>query len=284
MRRFYYFGCRGSDLGHYLHGAAHPDYLDGGFPAHLLDGVFAPIDANDRGWKLTHLRFAGHVVSILAKHDNTIDKRGGSNACFVAIDDGPLDETTILGEARKRFPDCWERLTSAKPCAECSCTSGPPDWRPAGTHYDDCPFAVSPQMQGRDAFSNLFPDEMPGEKEAKELIADLKEEAGRFRVQDVGADGVLLRAAKALEWYIEAHRTNLEVIANAANDLKTTLAMRHAPTVDRNLRAALASARLSLKLFPDSQSAREAVQHYEAKIASIVMGDEGGTSGTETKK
>ena len=112
MRRVYYFGCRGTQSGHYIHGggSGHMEHLDGGFPVFILDGTFAPLDANDRNWKLTQLRFNHHVVSILATHDNTIDKRPGSNAAFVVIDEGPWDEEHILAEAKERFPDCWERL------------------------------------------------------------------------------------------------------------------------------------------------------------------------------
>lgn len=112
MRRFYYYGCRGSQSGHYIHGtgSAHADRLDGGFPVHILDGTFAPLDTNTTAWKLTQLRFAGHVVSILACHDNTIDKRPGSNAAFIAIDSVPWDETDMLNEASRAFPDCRERL------------------------------------------------------------------------------------------------------------------------------------------------------------------------------
>jgi hypothetical protein len=82
MRRFYYFGCRGLEGGHYLHAdARYPDgrqtsdhdHLDGGFPIFLLDGTFAPLKTSDRSWRLTQLRFGGHIVSILACHDNTID-------------------------------------------------------------------------------------------------------------------------------------------------------------------------------------------------------------------
>lgn len=50
MLRFYYFGCRGSEAGHYLYGdtvSRIADTLDGGFLTHLLDGTFArdPWDA-----------------------------------------------------------------------------------------------------------------------------------------------------------------------------------------------------------------------------------------------
>jgi hypothetical protein len=110
MRRFYYFGCRGTQSGHYLHPSVHGEHLDGGFPYYLLDGTFAPIDNHDRGWKLTHLRFAHDVLSILACHDNTIDERPGSNAAFVVIDAKPWDEEHILAEMRERFPDCVARL------------------------------------------------------------------------------------------------------------------------------------------------------------------------------
>lgn len=113
MRRFYYFGCRGTQGGHSLHGdnrSAHDEHLDGGFPVFLLDGTFTPIDTKDRSWKLTHLRFNYHVVSILSCHDNTIDKRPGCNAAFVVVDENPWDAFEILKDARGRFPDCWERL------------------------------------------------------------------------------------------------------------------------------------------------------------------------------
>jgi hypothetical protein len=118
VRRFYYFGCRGSQTGHHLHShypdgrtTAERDRLDGGFPIHLLDGTFAPLARDDRRWKLTHLSLNHHVLSILAKHDYTIDTRPGSNACFVMIDETAWDEWHILAEAKICFPDCWERLT-----------------------------------------------------------------------------------------------------------------------------------------------------------------------------
>jgi hypothetical protein len=116
VRRFYYFGCRGSESGHYLHGgsSAHLDHLDDGFPVWMLDGTFAPLDANDRTWCLTQLRHQHHVVSILACHDNTIDKRPGSNAAFVVIDETPWDAEHILAQMRERFPDCWERLKEVR--------------------------------------------------------------------------------------------------------------------------------------------------------------------------
>ena len=112
MRRFYYFGCRGSQAGHYIHGSGsqHREHLDGGFPVFILDGTFAPLDTDITDWKLTHLRFAHHVVSILACHDNTIDRRPGSNAAFVAVDVIPWDEKSILDQAAADFPDCRERL------------------------------------------------------------------------------------------------------------------------------------------------------------------------------
>lgn len=112
MRRYYYFGCRGSESGHYIHGEGgrHIDTLAGGFPTRLLDDVFTPLDRNDRRWRLTHLRFGGHVISILACHDNTIDKRPGSNANFVVVDAGPWTGAQILEMAREIFPDCAERL------------------------------------------------------------------------------------------------------------------------------------------------------------------------------
>lgn len=116
MRRFYYFGCRGNETGHYIFGVSsnHQDHLDGGFPVFILDGTFAPLDENDRSWKLTHLRFNHHVVSILACHDNTIDKRPGSNAAFVVVDTQPWDEQHILAEMSDRFPDCRERLRNVQ--------------------------------------------------------------------------------------------------------------------------------------------------------------------------
>jgi hypothetical protein len=112
MRRFYYFGCRGNKTGHYIFGGSsqHLDHLDGGFPVYILDGTFAPLDPNDRSWKLTHLRFNHHIVSILACHDNTIDPRPGSNAAFVVIDTQPWDAEHILAEMGDQFPDCRERL------------------------------------------------------------------------------------------------------------------------------------------------------------------------------
>lgn len=51
-----------------------------------------------------------HVISILSCHDNTIDKRPGSNAAFVVIDEAAWDAEHILAEMRDRFPDCWQRL------------------------------------------------------------------------------------------------------------------------------------------------------------------------------
>lgn len=114
MKRFYYFGCRGTQLGHFIHGEwsspGHHDHLENGFPVHLLDGTFAPIDSTDRRWRLTHLRYGDHVVSILACHDNTIDKRGGSNAAFIVVDSVAWNPPHILDDARRRFPDCYERL------------------------------------------------------------------------------------------------------------------------------------------------------------------------------
>lgn len=121
MRRFYYFGCRGTEAGHFLHGDVHlatKDALDGGFPTHLLDGTFAPINPHDRSWRLTQLRFNHHIVSILACHDNTIDTRPGSNACFVVVDTLPWSAGHILAEMRDRFPDCWERLKFVRTVAE----------------------------------------------------------------------------------------------------------------------------------------------------------------------
>lgn len=116
MRRFYYFGCRGTQAGHYVHGgeSRHLDHLDGGFPVFILDGTFTPLDPNDRQWRLTQLRFNHHIVSILSCHDNTIDKRPGSNASFVVIDSEAWDAERILAEAQTRFPDCWERLRDVK--------------------------------------------------------------------------------------------------------------------------------------------------------------------------
>lgn len=114
MRRFYYYGCRGSDSGHYLFSefSSHRGgAIAGGFPAFILDGAFAPLDTNDTGWKLTHLRYNHQILSILARHDNTIDSRPGSNACFVVMDAEPWDEEPILAQMQKSFPDCWQRLT-----------------------------------------------------------------------------------------------------------------------------------------------------------------------------
>jgi hypothetical protein len=84
VRRFYYFGCRGKEAGHFIHGSQHSkdrDRLENGFPVWMLDGTFTPLDRNDRGWRLTQLRFGegGSIMSILSCHDNTIDTRGGSN-------------------------------------------------------------------------------------------------------------------------------------------------------------------------------------------------------------
>lgn len=116
MRRHYYYGCRGTESGHYLHGdnkTAHAKELDGGFPVAMLDGTFAPLDRNDVRWKITQLR-NGHVVSILVRHDNTIDTRPGSNAAFVVVDACAWDPASILEDARHRFTDCWERLHDAR--------------------------------------------------------------------------------------------------------------------------------------------------------------------------
>jgi hypothetical protein len=114
--RFYYYGCRGTEKGHYIHGENgrhYADTLDVGFPGWLLDGTFAPLDQNDCHWKLTQLNARySHVLSILACHDNTIDSRPGSNAAFVVLDTVAWDEEHILAEMRGRFPDCWERLDS----------------------------------------------------------------------------------------------------------------------------------------------------------------------------
>lgn len=120
MRRFYYFGCRNEKCGHSLFGSQYNqnrDRLDNGFPVHLLDGTFTPIDPSDSSWRLTHLRYQG-IVSILSCHDNTIDKRGGSNANFVVIDDRPWSAEEILSAMVRDFPDCVERLRNvpiAKP-------------------------------------------------------------------------------------------------------------------------------------------------------------------------
>jgi hypothetical protein len=114
MRRFYYFGCRGRDAGHFIHGdiesSAHRDTLDNQFPVHVLDETFAPITRADRRWRLTHIRYGGHVMSILACHDNSIDKRPGSNAAFIVVDSLSWDTESILDNARTKFPDCFERL------------------------------------------------------------------------------------------------------------------------------------------------------------------------------
>ena len=122
MRRFYYFGCRGTESGHYIHASARnvdgnrPDsnHLDGGFPVHILDGTFTPLDTNDKRWRLTQLRFNHHIISILSCHDNTIDTRPGSNASFIVIDSDAWDAEAILGAAREKFPDCWNRLRDVK--------------------------------------------------------------------------------------------------------------------------------------------------------------------------
>jgi hypothetical protein len=117
VRRFFYFGCRGTQSGHYLHDGNRQvsgDRDDTGIPYWLFDGTFAPLDANNRGWKLTHLRARHHILSVLACHDYTIDKRPGSNAAFIVIDAEPWDTEHILAEMRERYPDCWKRLTISK--------------------------------------------------------------------------------------------------------------------------------------------------------------------------
>lgn len=86
------------------------DTLDAGFPSDMLDGTFAPLDTSSQEWKLTHMRYNHHVVSVLSRHDNTIDKRPGSNASFVVEDAVPWDEAKILASMKVYFPDCWERL------------------------------------------------------------------------------------------------------------------------------------------------------------------------------
>jgi hypothetical protein len=116
VRRFYYFGCRGTEGGHYIFGgpSRHINNLDGGFPVYLLDGTFTPLDANDRSWRLTQLRFNHSILSILACHDNTIDTRPGSNAAFIVIDEQPWDEEHILAKMKECFPDCVERLKDVR--------------------------------------------------------------------------------------------------------------------------------------------------------------------------
>jgi hypothetical protein len=91
---------------------AEKNSLDGGFPIYLLDGTFAPLSRSDRSWKLTQLRLTTGIVSILAKHDNTIDTRPGSNACFVVVDAQAWTEEQILAQMKVSFPDCWKRLTN----------------------------------------------------------------------------------------------------------------------------------------------------------------------------
>lgn len=117
MLRFYYYGCRGTETGHFLwSNNGRVRKLHVAFPADLLDGTFAPLDRADPSWKLTYLRFDGHVLSILSKHDNTIDKRPGSNASFTVIDTRPWPQDEILAMARDVFPDCWMRLTPSPRC------------------------------------------------------------------------------------------------------------------------------------------------------------------------
>lgn len=115
MRRCFYFGCR-NDKGHYLfseddnYGSLKSQY-NFGISVSSFDGTFAPIDKNSKEWKLTHLHAPNHhFLSILAKHDFTVDKRPGSNSAFIILDEKVYDQDSILNEMKRRFPDCYSRL------------------------------------------------------------------------------------------------------------------------------------------------------------------------------
>jgi hypothetical protein len=104
--KFYFFGCY-KDIGHYLRkpGGMTEWDIDTATPwGTSLDSKLCPKDENDRSWVLTQK----DGWSTISAWDNTIDKRGKSNANFVAEGLYSLEEMKELAKAN--FPELMGRF------------------------------------------------------------------------------------------------------------------------------------------------------------------------------
>lgn len=113
---FYFFGCWNKP-GHFIYGPSGMT-LAKNFPFGSVDYKFCPVIDDEHIATLTHL----HGWTILAMRDYSIDKRGNSNAAFIA--EGSLDFLTMWSLAINIFPTITPRLAAFKmfqaaPAADC---------------------------------------------------------------------------------------------------------------------------------------------------------------------
>lgn len=113
----YYFGCVG-DAGHFLW-----DHL-GNRLSHsaadrLLSFKFTILDAcllSPNAPQTEGLAAVAHIGgwSILSFWDRSVDSRPGSNSSFLMP--GTWDYETMSAEAKRRFPDIWNRFNFEVTC------------------------------------------------------------------------------------------------------------------------------------------------------------------------
>jgi len=118
MKDVWYFGCEREGVkGHYLFdkfrsGRSAENDSRMGFPCHLLDGTFAPVEKVPGTWRLVVVHAAhGNLLTILAGWDNTVDARPGSNAAFIAHGVHTVAEMRDL--ALEHFPEQWKRVAES---------------------------------------------------------------------------------------------------------------------------------------------------------------------------
>ena len=117
---WYYFGC-GNGRGHYLfaegmrsvsrsvvHGDRAVEKLDRG----VFDGLLAPRISPIKLYQATYSTLEGLGFVAVAWHDQSEDKRSGSNSCiFAPIENGVLPTyEQVLEQGAIKFPRVFSRL------------------------------------------------------------------------------------------------------------------------------------------------------------------------------
>lgn len=113
-----FFGCWNNEIGHYLHSAGGRSVRDGESATPWrwkIDGALCPgMEWKRERWTRVGREIEGQAAvhhkggwTALAFPDNSVDKRGASNSCYLV--DQTLTFAEMVEAAKATFPEVWAR-------------------------------------------------------------------------------------------------------------------------------------------------------------------------------